>query len=113
MVGRFAFLTVEYLSAPKTATYCFVEPFSLRFIVAIFAKQAFLSTQKAKSAEKKKAQERRDEEYEPEGEESDIGTPKKGGKKKQEPDPGLTMGTDIEYYLKPDGKQVNVNLEDI
>ena len=65
------------------------------------------------SPAKKTAQERRDEEYDPEEEESDNGTPKKGRKKKEEPDPGLTLGTDIEDYLKPDGKQVEVDLEDM
>ena len=65
------------------------------------------------SPAKKKAQERGDEEYDSEEEESDAGTPKKGCKKKEEPHTGLTMGTDIEDCLKPDGKQVEVNLEDI
>ena len=91
----------------KTTGYRFFEPVSLRFFLSLFAKQALLSLAK------KKAQERGDEEYGPEEEESDVGTPKKGRKKKEEPDTGLTMGTDVEDYLKQDGKKVKANPEDI
>ena len=42
-----------------------------------------------------------------------MGTPNTGRKKKEEIDPGRTMGTDIEDYPKPSGKQAEVNLEDI
>ena len=59
------------------------------------------------------AQEREDKEYDPEEGESDTGTPKKGRKEMEEPDLGLTLGTDIEDYLKPDGKHFEVNPEDI
>ena len=45
--------------------------------------------------------------------ESQAGTPKKGRKKKETLDPGLTMGTDIEDYLQPDGKQVKVELDNV
>ena len=51
-----------------------------------------------------------DTDYDPEESESQTGTPKKGRKKKETPDPGLTMGTDIEDHLKPDGKQVEIEL---
>ena len=65
------------------------------------------------STGKKKAQERGDEEYDAEEEESEIGTPKKGQKKEEELDLGLMLDTDIEHYLEPDGKQVEVSLEEI
>ena len=39
--------------------------------------------------------------------------PKKGRKKKETPDPGLTMATDIEDHLKPDGKQLEVELDNV
>ena len=54
-----------------------------------------------------------DTDYDPEESESETGTPKKGRKKKATPDPGLTMGTDIEDYLKPDGKQVEIELSKV
>ena len=61
----------------------------------------------------KTAQERADEKYDPEDRQSDNGTPKKSRKKKEEPNPGLTLGTDIEDHLKPDGKHVEIDPEDI
>ena len=48
---------------------------------------------------KKITEEREDTAYEPEEVESEAETQKKGRKKKEEPDPFLTMGTDIEDYL--------------
>ena len=54
-----------------------------------------------------------DTDYDPEEEESETGTLKKGQKKKETPDHGLTMGTDIEDHLKPDGKQVDVDLSKV
>ena len=51
--------------------------------------------------------------YDPEESELGAGTPKKGRKKKETPDPGLTMGTDIEDYLQPDEKQVEVELDNV
>ena len=54
-----------------------------------------------------------DTDYEPEELESEAGTPKKGRKKKETADPGLTMGTDIEDHLKPGGKQVEVELDNV
>ena len=38
---------------------------------------------------------------------------KKGRKKKETPDPGLTLGTDIEDHLKQDGRQVEVELDNV
>ena len=54
-----------------------------------------------------------DTDYDSEEEESDTGTPNKGRKKKETPDPGLTMGTDIADDLKPDGKQVEIELSKV
>ena len=51
--------------------------------------------------------------YDPGTSRSETGTPKKGQKKKETPDPGLTMGTDIEDHLKPDGRQVEVELDNV
>ena len=54
-----------------------------------------------------------DTDYDSEEEESETGTPNKGRKKKETPDPGLTMGTDIADDLKPDGKQVEIELSKV
>ena len=54
-----------------------------------------------------------DTDHDPEESESEAGTPKKGRKKKETPDHGLTMRTDIENYLQPDGKQVEVELDSV
>ena len=54
-----------------------------------------------------------DTDYDPEESESETGTPKKGRKKEETPDPGLTVGTDIEDHLKPDGKQVEIKLSKV
>ena len=62
---------------------------------------------------RKTADEQEDTDYEPEDVECEVGTPKKGRKKKEEPDTGLTMGRDIEDFLQPDGKQVEVELNKV
>ena len=62
------------------------------------------------SPAKKTAEEREDTDYDPGTSGSEAGTPKKGHKKKEKPDPGLTLGTDIEDHLKPDGRQVEVDV---
>ena len=48
--------------------------------------------------------------YDAEEEESETGTPKKGRKKKEKPDLGLTMRRDIEDFLQIDGKQAQTEL---
>ena len=65
------------------------------------------------SPAEKTAPEQEDVEYEPEEVDSESCTPKKGRKKKEEPDPGLTMGTDIEDYLQPEGKQVEIEVDKV
>ena len=59
------------------------------------------------------AEGREDIHYDPGTSGSEAGTPKRGRKKKETPDPGLTMGTDIEDNLKPDGRQVEVELDSV
>ena len=65
------------------------------------------------SPAKKTAEEREDTDYDPGTSGSEAGTPKKGREKKEKPDPGLTLGTDIEDHLKPDGRQVEVELDNV
>ena len=65
------------------------------------------------SPAKKTAEEREDTDYDPGTSGSEAATPKKGRKKKEKPDPGLTLGTDIEDHLKPDGRQVEVELDNV
>ena len=66
-----------------------------------------------RSPAKKTAQEQDDPDYEPEEVESEASTPKKGRKKKEETDPGLAMGTDIEEYHQPEAKQVEIDLDKV
>ena len=65
------------------------------------------------SLAKKTAEEREDTDYDPGTSGSEAGIPKKGRKKKEKPDPGFTLGTDIEDHLKPDGRQVEVELDNV
>ena len=65
------------------------------------------------SPAKKTTEEREDIDYDPGTLGSEAETPKKGRKKKETPDPGLTMGTDIKDHLKPDGRQVEVELDNV
>ena len=65
------------------------------------------------SPTKKTAAEREDTDYDPGTSGSEAGTPKKGRKKKEKPDPGLTLGTDIGDHLKPDGRKVEVELDNM
>ena len=65
------------------------------------------------SPAKKTAEEREDTDYDHGTSGSEAGTPKKGRKKKETPDPGLTLGTDIEDHLKPDRRQVEVELDNV
>ena len=65
------------------------------------------------SLAKKTAQEREDTNYDPEQDETEAGTAKKGQKKKEQPDPGLMMGTNIGDFLQPDGKQVEIELNKV
>ena len=62
---------------------------------------------------KKTAEEREDTNYDPGTSGSEAGTPKKRRKKKENPDPGVTLGTDIEDHLKPHGGQVEVELNNV
>ena len=54
-----------------------------------------------------------DIDYDPEESKSEARTPKKGQKKKETPDPGLTMGTELEDNLQPDEKQVKVERDNV
>ena len=60
-----------------------------------------------------KGEEREDTDYDPGTSGSEAGTPKQGRKKKESPDPGLTLGTDIEDHLRPEGRQVEVELDNV
>ena len=78
-----------------------------------FLQYRLSSYRRMASPAKKTAEEREDTDYDPGTSGSEGGTPKKGRKKKETPDPGLTLGTDIEDHLKPDGRQVEVELDNV
>ena len=65
------------------------------------------------SPAKKTAEKREDTDLDPGTSGSEAGTPKKGRKKKETGDPGLTLGTDIEDHLKLDRRQVEVELDNV
>ena len=78
-----------------------------------FLQNRLSSYRRMASPAKITAGEREDIDYDPEELESEAGTPKKGQKKKETPDPGLTMGTEIEDHLRPDEKPVEVELDNV
>ena len=78
-----------------------------------FLQYRLSSYRRMASPAKKTAEEREDTDYHPRTSGSEAGRPKKGRKKKETPDPGLTLGTDIEDHLKPDGRQVEVELDNV
>ena len=78
-----------------------------------FLQNRLSSYRRKASPAKKTGEEREDIDYDPKESESEAGTPKKGQKRKETPDPGLTMGTDIQDLLRPDGKQVEVELDNV
>ena len=78
-----------------------------------FLQYRLSSYRRMASPAKKTAEEREDTDYDPRTSESEAGTLKKGRKKKEKPDPGLTLDTDIEDHLKLDGRQVKVELDNV
>ena len=78
-----------------------------------FLQNRLSSYRRMASPAKKTAEEREDIDYDPGTSGSKAGTSKTGQRRKETPDPGLTMGTDIEDHLKPDGRQVNVELDNV
>ena len=78
-----------------------------------FLQYRLSSCRRMASPAKNTAQEREDTDYDPGTSGSEAGIPKKGRKKKETPDPGLTLGTDIDDHLKPDGRQVEVELDNV
>ena len=78
-----------------------------------FLQYGLSSYRRMASPAKKPAEERENIDYDPGTSESEAGTPKKGRNKEETPDPGLIMGTDIQDHLKPDGRQVEVELHNV
>ena len=83
------------------------------FLILRFLRNRLSSYRRMASAAKETGEGMLDTDYDPEESEWEAGTPKTGRKKKDASDPGLTMGTDIEDYLQPDGKQVEVELGNV
>ena len=83
------------------------------FLMLCFLQYRLSSYRTMASPAQKTAEEGEDTDYDPGTSGSEAGTPKKGRKKKETPDPGLTLGTDIEDHLKPDGRQVEVELDNV
>ena len=83
------------------------------FLMFRFLQNRLSSYRRMASPAKKTAEEQEHIDYDPGTSGSEAGTPKKGRKKKETPDPGPTMGTNIEDHLKPDGSQVEVELDNV
>ena len=96
----------------KRVTYALLTMILTLFNFSIL-QYRFSSYRRMASTAKKTAEEREDTDYDPGTSGSEAGTPKKGRKKKETPDPGLTLGTEIENHLKPDGRQLEVELENV
>ena len=79
----------------------------------LFLQYRLSSYRRMASPAQKTAEERGDTDYDSGTSGSEAGTPKKGRKKKETPDPDLTLGTDIEDHLKPDGRQVEVEMDNV
>ena len=83
------------------------------FLMFRFLQNRLSSYRRMASPAKQTAEEREDIDTDPGTSGSEAGTAKKGRKKKETPDPGLTMGKDIEDHLKPDGRQAEVELDNV
>ena len=74
-----------------------------------FLQYRLSSYRRMASPAKRTAEEQEDTDYDPGTSGSEAETPKKGRKKKETPNPGLTLGTDIEDHLR----QVEVELDNV
>ena len=90
----------------------FSRPFQL-FLILRFLQNRLSSYRRKAGPAKETGMGLVDTDHDPEESESDTRTPKKGRKRKETPDPGLTMGTDIRDYMQPDGTQVEVELDNV
>ena len=70
------------------------------FLMLRFLQNRLSPYRRMASPAKKTGEEVADINYDQEESESEAATPKKGRKKMETPDPGLTMGTDIDDHLK-------------
>ena len=109
----FAFSTILYSYSLKAPHICIIDDDLNPFQCYVSFNTGFLLLAEWQAPPKKTAEEREDTDYDPGTPGSEAGTPKKGRKKKETTDPGLTLGTDIEDHLKPDGRQVEVELDNV
>ena len=109
----FAFSTILYSYSLKLPHICIIDDDFDPFQCYVSFNTGFLLIAEWQAPPKKTTEEREDTDYDPGTSGSEAGTPKKGRKKKEKPDPGLTLGTNIEDHLKPDGRQVEVELDNV
>ena len=110
---QFCILSNTLLVVAKTASHIDYSRRFQPFLILRFLRNRLFSYRRMASPAKKTGEELVDTEHDPEESESEAGTPKKGRKRKETPDPGLTMSTDIGDYLQPDGKQVEVEVGNV
>ena len=109
----FAFSTVLYSYSLKAPHICIMDDDFNPFQCYVSFNTGFLLNRRMASPAKQTAEEREDTDYDPGTSGSEARTPKKARKEKEKTDPGLTLGTDIEDHRKPDGRQVEVELESV
>ena len=111
--SQFCILNHTVFFFPKNTPHTDYSRQFQSFLILRFLRNRLSSYRRMASPAKKTGEEVGDIDYDPEESESEAGTPKTGRRKKETPDPGLTMGTDIEDYLQSDGKQVEVELDNV
>ena len=108
----FAFSTILSSYSLKAPHICIMDDDFNHFWCYVSFNTGFLLIAEWQAPPKKQPR-KKETDYDPGTSGSEAGTPKKGRKKKETPHPGLTLGTDIEDHLKPDGRQVEVELDNV
>ena len=109
----FAFSTILYPYSLRAPHICIIDDNFNPFQCYVSFNTGLLLIAEWQAPPKKTAEEQGDTDYDPGTSGSEAGTPKKGRKKKEKPDPGLNLGTDLQDHLKPDGRQVEVELDNV
>ena len=109
----FAFSTILYSYSLKAPHICIIDDNFNPFQCHVSLNTGFLLIAEGQAPPKKQPRNEKHTDYDPGTSGSETGTPKKGRKKKETPDPGFTTGTDIEDHPKLDGRQVEVELDNV
>ena len=111
--SSFAFSTILYPFSLKPRHICIIDDDFNLFLCFVSCNPGFFLIAEWQAPPKKQPRNGKISSNDLGTSGSEAGTPKRGRKKKGRADPGLTMGTDIEDHLKPDGRQVEVELNNV